>query len=209
MAEQVYLVAAVIVLAGSYLRGIAAAVVGVRTFLSRSRFRRLEMGLSEAVIAPEPLVLLAVTSLTLVFWFDPDGASAIDAIAAAVGAALVLYAWNLTAWSFLSWRSIFFGHGIQEDQELVTGGAYSLVRHPVYLGVMLIWIGLSVAFLSPVVAIITGAYVVPFYLLYVLSEERMMREEFGDVYRAYCARVPMFLPYARLILPPRPATDQP
>ena len=166
------------------------------------------MGLIEMVVAVEPLVLAAVTSLVLVLEFQPDDASVLDAVAAAIGAALVLYAWNLTAWSFLSWRSIFFGHGVQEDQELVTGGAYGLVRHPVYLGVMLIWLGLSGAFLSPIVLIVTAVYVVPSYMLYMLSEERMMNEEFGDAYARYCRRVPMLLPYVRLIPQLRPG-DQP
>lgn len=199
MAEQAYLVAALIVVGGSYLRVVAAAGAALRTLLSRGQFRRFQMGLVEMVNAVEPLVLAAVTSLVLVFQFEPDNASVLDAVAAAIGAALVLYAWNLTAWSFLSWRSVFFGHGVQENQELVTSGAYGLVRHPIYLGVMLIWLGLSVAFLSPVAFIITAVYVVPIYILYMLSEERMMKEEFGDVYARYCRRVPMLLPYVRLI----------
>jgi protein-S-isoprenylcysteine O-methyltransferase Ste14 len=204
MVEQAYIVAALIVVCGSYLRVIAATGGAIRTLASRGRFRRFQMGLIEAVVAPEPLVMAAVTSLTLVLRFDPDDASVLDVVAAAIGATLVLYAWNLTAWSFLSWRSIFFGHGVQEDQELVTRGAYGLVRHPVYLGVMLIWLGLSVAFLNPIALIITAVYVIPFYVFYILSEERMMKEEFGDAYARYCRRVPMLLPYVRLIPQLRP-----
>jgi len=204
MAEQAYLVAALIVVCGSYLRVVAASGAAVRTLLSRGRFRRFQMGLVEMLVAPEPLVLAAVTTFALLLHLEPNDASVLDAVAAAVGAALVLYAWNLTAWSFLSWRSIFFGHGVQEDQKLVTGGAYGLVRHPIYLGVMLIWLGLSVAFLSPIAFIITAVYVVPIYILYMLSEERMMNEEFGDAYARYCRRVPMLLPYVRLIPQLRP-----
>ena len=199
MAEQAYMVAALIVVGGSYLRVVAATLAAVRTLASRGQFRTFRMGLIEMVVTPEPLILAAVTSLMLALDFQPDDASVLDAVAAAIGAALVLYAWNLTAWSFLSWRSIFFGHGVQEDQELVTRGAYGLVRHPVYLGVLLIWLGLTVAFLSPIALIITAVYVVPSYLLYMLSEERMMKEEFGDPYARYCRRVPMLLPYVRLI----------
>jgi protein-S-isoprenylcysteine O-methyltransferase Ste14 len=204
MAEQAYLVAALIVICGAYLRVVAALSAAVRTIASRDRFRRFEMGPVELLISVEPLVMAAVTSLALAFQFDPDGATGLDAAAAAAGAALVLYAWNLTAWSFLSWRSIFFGHGVQEGQELVTGGAYGLVRHPVYLGVILIWFGLSAAFLSPIILAATVVYVVPVYLLYMTAEEKMMREEFGETYASYCRRVPMLVPYARLIPALRP-----
>ena len=204
MAEQTYLVAALIVVGGSYLRVVAASGAAVRTLVRRGHFRKFQMGPVETLVAPEPLVLAAVTSLVLLLEFQPDDASVLDAVAAAIGAALVLYAWNLTAWSFLSWRSIFFGHGVQEDQELVTRGAYGLVRHPVYLGVLLIWLGLTIAFLSPIALIVTALYAVPGYVLYVRSEEKMMHEEFGEAYARYCRRVPMLLPYVRLIPQLRP-----
>ncbi len=204
MAEQAYMGAALIVVGGSYLRVVAATLAAVRTLASRGRFRTFQMGPVEMLVAPEPLVLAAVTSLMLAVEFQPSDASVLNAAAAAIGAALVLYAWNLTAWSFLSWRTVFFGHGVQEGQTLVTGGAYGLVRHPIYLGVLLIWLGLSLAFLSLIAFVITAVYVGPSYLLYVRSEERMMNEQFGDAYARYCQRVPMLLPYVRLIPQLRP-----
>src|SRR5437667_56865 len=75
-----------------------------------------------------------------------------------------------------------------------TGGAYGVVRHPAYLGAVLIWAGLSLCFLSAVGAAITVFYVVPVYLLYIRSEEAMMLECFGEEYRSYRRQVPMLLP---------------
>jgi protein-S-isoprenylcysteine O-methyltransferase Ste14 len=93
---------------------------------------------------------------------------------------------------------------LQEGQQLVTGGAYGLVRHPAYLGAMLVWLGLAVALLSPIVLTVTVVYVAPMYLLYITSEEKMMRDEFGAAYARYCRDVPMLLPYSRLIPALRP-----
>jgi len=54
------------------------------------------------------------------------------------------------------------------------------VRHPIYLGALLIWSGLSLCFLSYVVAAITALYVIAAYVLYIRSEERIMLDTFGE-----------------------------
>ena len=59
------------------------------------------------------------------------------------------------------------------------------MRHPVYLGALLIWSGLSLCFLSYVAAAITALYVIPAYVLYIRSEERMMLDTFGDQHAHY------------------------
>ena len=86
------------------------------------------------------------------------------------------------------------------DHELVTGGAYGFVRHPVYLAALLVWLGLAVGYLSGTAFVVTALYVIPIYLLYIHSEEDMMLETFGDAYREYRHAVPMLVPR------PRPAT---
>jgi len=55
-----------------------------------------------------------------------------------------------------------------------------------------------VCFLSYVVAAITALYVIPAYLLYIRSEERMMVDTFGDQYARYRGEVPMLLPRLRV-----------
>jgi protein-S-isoprenylcysteine O-methyltransferase Ste14 len=103
----------------------------------------------------------------------------------------------LIVWTLLSWRQLFVGHAVLEGQELVTGGAYGVVRHPVYLGALLIWSGLSLCFLSIPAAAVTAAYVLPAYAVYIRSEEAMMRGSFGEQYDRYRRDVPMLLPHPR------------
>ncbi len=152
------------------------------------------MGWVEAIALAEPFLLVGVTSFLAARQLKWTGASLAEASGAVVGAALVLTALALTLWSYFSWRSLFVGHGVLDDHRLVTRGAYGVVRHPVYVGVFLIWLGLALAFLSPAAFIVAAVYVIPIYLLYMRSEEKMMMEAFGDAYQQYCQDVPMLIP---------------
>jgi len=76
----------------------------------------------------------------------------------------------------------------------VTAGPYRHLRHPLYSGALLIWASLSVAFISWLVLAITVVYVLPAYLIYMRSEERMLLAHFGEPYASYRNRVGMLLP---------------
>jgi protein-S-isoprenylcysteine O-methyltransferase Ste14 len=197
MTEQGYAVAALIVVCGSYLRVITVLSGAIRTWQNRGRFVKFQMGVVEALNTPEPLVLAAITTLLVVRSLDWSDVSIGELVAASFGAALVLAGWAFTLWSFRSWPSIFSGHAVVDNQQLVTTGAYGAVRHPVYVGVLLLWFGLGVAFVSPVALLIAALYVTPVYVLYARSEERMMVEAFGDTYLQYCRMVPAFIPQLR------------
>ncbi len=83
---------------------------------------------------------------------------------------------------------------IRDDHRLVTDGLYRYVRHPMYSSFWL-W-GIAQAFLLPNwVAGFSG--IVGVGLLYfarVGAEEAMMRDSFGDEYRAYAARTGRVIP---------------
>ncbi len=73
-------------------------------------------------------------------------------------------------------------------------GIYSLVRHPLYLGNFLMWLG---------PAIYTGHvwFVVGFSFMYwvyyeriMFAEEQFLRKKFGNVYTGWAEKVPAFLP---------------
>jgi protein-S-isoprenylcysteine O-methyltransferase Ste14 len=82
----------------------------------------------------------------------------------------------------------------EEIQKLATGGIYSKVRHPGYLGLILMYFGL--AFSWGVVWILVP--VVIFVILTILTairEEKGMKEKFGTEYEEYMSRVPWrFIP---------------
>ncbi len=76
---------------------------------------------------------------------------------------------------------------------LVTDGIYSYVRHPQYLGILLItagfllqWVTIPTAIMFPILAVV--------YYRLAKREEKELEELFGDAYRKYRGDVPMFFP---------------
>ncbi len=80
---------------------------------------------------------------------------------------------------------------------LVTEGIFSHCRNPMYLGNMLVYLGLLIVFNSPAAYLIG----VPFYLLVytsiVAAEEEFLLGKFGTEYVEYCKRVGRWLPKLR------------
>jgi len=166
----------------------------VRTLLIRKGFVSFRFGRIELLNVFEPFLLLVAGYLLYRTIESMGPPVAARTLLATFGAALVLGGWAVQVWAFLSWPSIFAGHGVLEDHKLVSRGAYAVVRHPAYLVPMLIWLGLGVAFLNPLVIAAAILYVIPNYFFYIRAEERMMLESFGDEYRDYRRKVPMLIP---------------
>ena len=77
---------------------------------------------------------------------------------------------------------------------LNTAGAYSVVRHPLYLGNFVIWLGVS-AFLG--LWWITLVFILIFWLYYeriMYAEEEFLRKKFGKEFKEWAVRTPAFLP---------------
>ncbi len=89
-----------------------------------------------------------------------------------------------------AWQVLY---GAQKSHTLATTGAYGYVRHPQYLGFIMVMFG----FLLQWPTILTLAMFPVLTVMYVRlakSEERDAIAEFGDTYRKYAAEVPGFIP---------------
>lgn len=81
----------------------------------------------------------------------------------------------------------------KENPELVTGGPYAFIRHPIYAGVILAMlgsmIGESVYWTLPL--ILFGAY----FIYSARREEQLMSTQFPEQYPSYIKRTKMFVPF--------------
>jgi len=67
----------------------------------------------------------------------------------------------------------------------VTKGIYSKMRHPMYSGGLLFFIGIGMLFQSIVGLILTGILVFPLLVYSAIEEEKQMVKKFGEKYIEY------------------------
>lgn len=89
------------------------------------------------------------------------------------------------------WREVYRA---TKKQRLATRGPYGLIRHPQYAGIFLALFGEGIVHWPTLFSLTAFPIVVLAYVLLARNEERQMIERFGQTYRAYQQRVPMFLP---------------
>lgn len=82
----------------------------------------------------------------------------------------------------------------QIADELNTSGIYSLVRHPLYVGNFLMWLG-PVLFLRSLMAILF--FILVYWLYYeriMFAEEQFLRRKFGEIYDKWSENVKAVIP---------------
>lgn len=89
------------------------------------------------------------------------------------------------------WREL---HRAHRQNELATGGLYSVVRHPQYTGLFMALFGEGVVHWPTFFSVGLFPIIVLAYTLLARKEERNTIEQFGETYIAYQQRVPMFIP---------------
>lgn len=109
-------------------------------------------------------------------------------VLALAGAAVVLRSRAAlgTAWSFLPKAG--------QDTDLVTTGPYRLVRHPIYLGFVLLATGQALAFGSWPALLIALFGLVPTFAWRARTEETVLSRTFGERYAVYRRRTKMIIP---------------
>ncbi len=80
--------------------------------------------------------------------------------------------------------------------EVIVAGPFAYVRNPLYVGNILLYIGIGVMSnaLFPWLLVVASVYFVFQYSLIVSLEEEFLEEEFGAAYLEFKKQVPRFLP---------------
>ena len=115
-----------------------------------------------------------------------------------VGALLYFPGMAFTLWGRLALGKNYFvstGFGAQlfEDHQLITSGPFAIVRHPMYVGLILAAMGAVAIYMTWTT--LYFALFAPLTLVRAKREEHALAEEFGEQWRDYCKRVPAFIPY--------------
>lgn len=104
---------------------------------------------------------------------------------------------------FLFWARYFLKENwtegwtfLKEGHQLITGGPYKIVRHPIYLAFLFMLSGTALVMLNKYFFIFVIAFSVVTYLK-AKSEEKTLLEKFGSEYENYKKTVPMLFPFPR------------
>ena len=169
----------------------AIAAVGVKRNIKATpwwKYAALRLAIAALIIAAVsmPAVRRALRLAPVHLGHDPL-LGAIGALLVALGVGLAIFA------------RIYIGRNWgtpmsrKQDPELVTGGPYALIRHPIYSGIILAtvgtMIGLSFVWVLPLVVLI------PYFIYCARREEEFMCQQFGEAYRAYMRRTRMLVPF--------------
>ncbi len=73
---------------------------------------------------------------------------------------------------------------IRKDHKLIQHGIYKYIRHPIYFGTTLVFLGLPLC-VGSLFGFVTMALVIPLFLNRIRMEEELLTEEFGAEYERY------------------------
>jgi protein-S-isoprenylcysteine O-methyltransferase Ste14 len=105
-----------------------------------------------------------------------------------------LLAWTAFAAgaSFRFWATLYIGG--RKERDLVTDGPYSLCRHPLYLGSLLLAISAGLFLESPLFLVATAVVGIVYATGTIPVEERALRSRHGVRFDGYVDDVPPLLP---------------
>lgn len=109
---------------------------------------------------------------------------------------LSLAGFIIRAWTIGTTPKGTSGRNTEEQvaESLNTGGIYSVVRHPLYLGNFFMWIGIVVfSFNLWFILLVSMAFWL-YYERIMFAEERFLERKFGNDYLEWTKKVPAFLP---------------
>jgi protein-S-isoprenylcysteine O-methyltransferase Ste14 len=86
------------------------------------------------------------------------------------------------------WKKVYRGGTV-----LVTDGLYGRLRHPQYLGLILLVVGFLIMW-PTILTILLAPFLIGRYILLAREEDRELEKEFGEDFRRYRERVPAFVP---------------
>ncbi len=125
------------------------------------------------------LILLSILIITIFFknqFYSPEYLRIIGFIICTIGVIFII-AGILTLGEYFT-TSI-------TPKGLVTTGIYSKIRHPMFIGAILVYIGIVVIFQSIIGFLLVIFILIPFFIYTAIKEEKILSEKFKTEYTDY------------------------
>ena len=133
------------------------------------------IGLSFLII----LIISIILNLLKIGRFDNNRIAIAGLVIMVVG--LLIRIWSMFTLSKYYTRTLI----TTKKQEIVRKGPYKIIRHPGYLGTILIWCACGLAMQNKIIFIIATILILIAYLYRIENEEKMLTKQFGEKYSDY------------------------
>ena len=182
----------IVILCLAYLFGISETVLAIK---KRSKNETVKLKKDKGSLIA--LYVVFTLGMTAGFFLaDFRFEKSLNYIIASIG--LIIYVAGL----IIRWTSIIqlkkaftVDVAINKEHELKINGLYNIVRHPAYLGLFMIFLGLSVS-MNSLLSLLVVAVPVFIVILYRINvEEAVLTEEFGAKYMEYSKSTKKIIPF--------------
>ena len=143
------------------------------------------------IVLPPVLYAVALGVVLGLRWWWPMGIFSGHAAAVRwAGVALVPVAFGIGAWGAVTLRKAGTNvNPMLPSTAIVANGPFAFSRNPLYVGLAIAFLGITLALDSWWGFIVLVPVIVLMHFGVVLREERYLAGKFGDAYRDYCTRV--------------------
>ncbi len=113
----------------------------------------------------------------------------------AIGMALVIIGFIIRIYSIRTLKQYFtYSVAKVENHKLIETGLYKFIRHPGYLGQLIIFMGISISISNWLSVLLMMVPVILGYLYRIKVEEKFMADQFGEDYHHYQDRTRKIIP---------------
>ena len=141
------------------------------------------------------VIAVSIIAANAALFLDPPRFPGNSSIYTAITAILILTGIGFRWWAIISLGRFFsVDIALQEQHQIVQEGPYRWIRHPAYTGLLIIFLGMGIAFNNWVSFILIVIPITTLFLYRIKIEEDVLSERLGMAYLEYRKKTKRLLP---------------
>ncbi len=165
------------------------------TFLKRATRVHKRKGKRGSVVLVWLVIFVSIFIANVALFLVPQRFPGNALVYTTVAAVLIITGIGIRWWAIVTLGRFFsVDIALQEHHQIVQNGPYRWIRHPAYTGLLIIFLGVGIAFNSWLSLVLIVAPITVFFLYRIRIEEEALSEELGQAYLEYCKTTKRLLP---------------
>ncbi len=173
-------------------------VIGFLVELRIFKKQRLIVGQEKDKGSLPLLLLISLINVAIIFLLANYRLGQINSLFSYFGLGIMISGFFLRQWSIQTLKQFFTPVvSIQKNHRLITNGPYTYIRHPSCTGLLLEFLGASLATANIVSFFIVIAITIPSLLYRISIEEKVLIENFRGIYLSYKKKTKKLIPFVQ------------